>query len=71
MKAELHRSNKMFDITGADINYSNIKNMYTTGNGIGIQVNNESIREEASSICNQIADLFYKLDDVLACANKK
>ena len=58
--------NGMVDIDGHGISYSNIRDMYVTGNGCGLQVSEElePEREKIAGICNTIADQFYKLNDI-------
>lgn len=57
----------MLNIDGPEIAYGNIKNMYTTGNGNGLQLSEhlEHKRGEIIDICSEIADKVYKLQDIV------
>lgn len=57
----------MITITGPTIAYNNIRNMYTTGDGHGLQLGEfaEKRREEVSRHCAAIADAVYALNDLL------
>ncbi len=53
----------MVNIDGSNIAYSNIRSMYKTGNGHGLQLNSkqEQKRPEILELCQKIADLSYEL----------
>lgn len=53
----------MVNIDGSNISYGNIRNMYKTGSGHGLQLNEaqESKRVEILEMCEAIADLSYAL----------
>ena len=57
----------MVNIDSPDISYGNIRNMYTTGNGNGLQITEriEHKRGEITDICAEIADLIYDLQDIV------
>lgn len=56
----------MVNIDSDDLAYANIDNMYKTesGNGFGIQINDESIREQATSLCHEITDRLRQLNNL-------
>lgn len=58
----------MVNIDNKEIAYGNIRKMYTAGNGQGLQLSTElePKRGEIISICAEIADRIYKLQDILA-----
>lgn len=58
----------MININNDDIAYSNIRNMYVTGNGNGLQISKrlEHKRGEIIDICSEIADKIYELQDILS-----
>ena len=47
--------NGMVNIDSDDISYATIKDMYTTGNGEGLQLNVEKLRPEATKMCRAIS----------------
>lgn len=53
----------MVNIDGSNIAYGNIRSMYKTGNGHGLQLNEaqELKRAEIFELCQVIADLSYAL----------
>lgn len=53
----------MVNIDGSNIAYGNIRNMYKTGDGHGLQLNEvqEQKRTEILELCQVVADLSYKL----------
>ena len=53
----------MVNIDGSNIAYSNIRSMYKTGYGHGLQLNEaqELKRVEILELCQKIADLSYAL----------
>jgi len=60
----------MITITSDDFAYSNIRNMYrvksSTDTGAGLQVNahiDADLESEIMNICDQVAELMYKLED--------
>lgn len=57
----------MVNIDGHEITYGNIKNMYTTDNGNGLQLSErlEHKRGEIIDICAEIADKIYELQDIM------
>lgn len=57
----------MLNINGPEIAYGNIRDMYITGNGNGLQLSErlEHKRGEIIDICAEIADKVYKLQDVM------
>ena len=57
----------MVNIDNNEIAYSNIRKMYTTGAGQGLQLSEElePKRGEIISICAEIADRIYNLQDIL------
>jgi len=61
----------MVNIDGDNIAYSNIREMYNSGNGCGIQLSKEieGKREIILTICDEIADRIYKLQDILDAKN--
>lgn len=63
MKATLYKS--IFNIDGDEIYYSSMKDMYETGHGHGLQINNEDVYNEVMKLCDEIADRFYKLEELL------
>jgi len=65
------KSVTMVDIDGEEIFYGNIREMYTQGNGAGIQTNlNEQDNKQARYICDNISNLIYKLSDLLIKENQ-
>lgn len=44
--------------------YSNIKDMYKSGAGHGMQVNYPMNEDEAIKICSKISDLCYQLEEL-------
>ena len=57
----------MINIDSSEICYGNIRGMYNTGNGNGLQLsqNLEHKRGEIIDICSQIAEKIYELQDIL------
>lgn len=57
----------MVNIDNQHIAYGNIRNMYKTGDGNGLQIEAklEYKRKEILDICGEIADKIYKLQDIL------
>lgn len=58
----------MVNIDASEIAYSDIRNMYKTGDGCGLQLSKrlEHKRGEIFDICEKIADHIYELQDVVA-----
>lgn len=56
---------KTIDIDSKDIRYSNIKDMYTTGNGHGLQCSEELNFENVQRLCAEISTAIYKYCDTL------
>lgn len=56
----------MANIIHAEIAYGNIRGMYTTGNGNGLQlsIRLEHKRGEIIDLCAEIADKIYELQDM-------
>ncbi len=59
--------NGMVNIDGDEIAYGDIKDMYTNGNGAGLQLSErlEHKRGEIIDLCSVIADKIYDLQDIL------
>ena len=57
----------MINIDSPDIFYGNIRDMYSTGIGNGLQLseNLEHKRGEIINLCSQIAEKIYELQDIL------
>lgn len=57
----------MVNIDGYEIAYGDIRNMYQTGNGIGLQLSErlEHKRGEIIDICSSIAEKLYELQDIV------
>lgn len=57
----------MINIEHSGLEYGNIKGMYKTGNGHGLQISQplEPKRLQIEETCANIADLIYKLHDLL------
>jgi len=57
----------MIDIEAAGLLYCNIKRMYKTGNGYGLQLDKEleQARDKIKNACDKIADSIYELQDIL------
>ena len=57
----------MVNIDNEDIAYGNIRNIYTTGDGVGLQLSErlEHKRGEIIDMCDEIADRIYALQDIL------
>lgn len=57
----------MLNIDGSEIAYGNIRNMYMTGNGNGLQLSErlEHKLGEIIGICSEIADKVYELQDIM------
>lgn len=64
---EITTQKGMLNIDGPEISYGNIRDMYTTGNGNGLQLSErlEHKRGEIIDICAKIADKIYKLQDIM------
>lgn len=58
----------MININNDDIAYCNIRNMYVTGNGNGLQISErlEYKRGEIINMCAEIADKIYELQDIIS-----
>lgn len=56
---------KSIDIENEDINYSNIKDMYKTGNGHGLQCSEDLNFENVQRLCAEISTAIYKYCDTL------
>ncbi len=56
----------MINIDGEDLSYANIRGMYKTGDGHGLQLDDESKRTEAEKLCVSIADSLYALTKLMA-----
>ena len=56
----------MVNIDGAAFNYSNIRGLYTSGDGHSFQHDNlkQTAEIEAFLLCKLIADLVYRLADI-------
>jgi hypothetical protein len=65
MRITLHKG--MVSIDGEDIDYGNIRNMYESGNGIGLQLSErlEHKRGEVIDLCSSIAEKLYELQDMV------
>lgn len=63
IKLKITVTDGMVNIDGSNIAYGNIRNMYKTGNGHGLQLNEaqELKRAEILKMCEAIADLSYAL----------
>lgn len=55
----------LFDITSRDICYSRIENMFISGDGEGLQINNESMRPEIEKKCEEIHKAVVELKNLL------
>jgi len=55
----------MITISGPRIYYGNVKDMYQTGNGSGLQVDEGVDPKTVGPICDKIAELIYQLQEVL------
>jgi len=54
----------MFEVDSPNICYGRFENMYHSGDGVGLQVNNESRREEIEKKCDEIYKLVVELDNL-------
>jgi hypothetical protein len=65
MKITVHQD--MVNIDSDNIAYANIKDMYTTGNGSGLQINEEHeiYCLEIQNTCDRIAQEIYNLQEIL------
>ena len=63
IKLKITVTDGMVNIDGSNIAYGNIRSMYKTGNGHGLQLNEaqEPRRAEILELCQVIADLSYAL----------
>ena len=57
----------MVNIDTDEISFGNIKDMYKTGDGYGLQLSErlEPKRKLITEICNEIAKKIYELQDIL------
>jgi len=57
----------MIDIEAAGLLYCNIKQMYKTGHGYGLQLDKEleQVRGKIKNACDKIAEDVYGLQDIL------
>jgi len=55
----------MVNIDSEHIAYANIDDMYKNGDAVGLQLNNESIRDSVTSFCNNITDDLRTLNKLL------
>ncbi len=57
----------MIDIEAAGLLYCNIKQMYKTGHGYGLQLDKEleQARDKIKNTCDKIANSIYELQDIL------
>lgn len=57
----------MVNIDSPEISYGNIRDMYITGNGNGLQLTErlEHKHREIINICAEIASKIYKLQDII------
>lgn len=64
MKIVCH--NGMVNIDSESFTYANIKSMYETGDGHGLQVSRgmEGNESEILELCSEIADRLYKLQEL-------
>jgi len=62
--------NGMVDIDSKSIAYGNIRNMYKSGNGVGIQISPAIDGKKALKLCNTISDALYELNDMLEAMNE-
>jgi len=62
MEIDITCIDSMVNIDSSDIAYANIKGMYETGDGVGLQLSEhcEPARELIESLCNVIASLHYE-----------
>lgn len=53
----------MINIDGVTFSYSNIENMYKTGHGFGLQLDEhvEHKRDEITQLCHEVTDKLYEL----------
>ena len=67
METTVHFSKGMLTIDGDEIAYGNIKGMYKTGNGHGLQLSERLQHKEGEilDICSVISDKFYELEQIL------
>lgn len=67
MTIRVTHENGMTNIDCSSISYGNIKHMYTTGDGHGLQLNQnqEHKRGEILDICAKISDALQELEEVL------
>ena len=63
MTIRIDVTDRMVNIDGSNIAYGNIRSMYKTGDGYGLQLNEaqELKRAEILELCQVIADLSYAL----------
>ena len=55
----------MVNIDSENLAYANIRGMYKTGDGHGLQLNNEAIRVEAEKLLVSITDNLYALHQLI------
>lgn len=57
----------MVNIDGEEIAYGDIRNMYESGNGNGLQLSErlEHKRGEVIDLCSSIAEKLYELQDIV------
>jgi hypothetical protein len=56
---------KSIDIDSKDIRYGNIKDMYKTGNGHGLQCSEDLNFKNVQTLCAEISTAIYKYCDTL------
>lgn len=62
----------MVNIDNNDIAYANVRRMYRTGNGAGLQLSEklEPKREEILRVMDELSEKIYELEDILAGSNQ-
>lgn len=65
MRITIHKG--MINIDGDEIAYGNIEDMYTTGDGVGLQLSErlEHKRGEIIDLCGYITDKLYELQHII------
>lgn len=67
MKITINHIDQMVLINAENLSYSNLRMMYSNGNGHGLQTSAEleSKQKEIMELCSEISKKIYELDDIL------
>ena len=65
MRITARKHSGMVQIEGDGIAYGNIKDMYQTGDGHGLQLNTDKNYDEIFKLCHKVASCMYQIEELI------